>query len=429
MAEEFFFNEFRQALENALEELGDEYSSEVTPFEDLYCSVWNPHESSRSIGGVVIASDGSWGTAEFSGGLRTWYVRALSHVQSEENLTPIFRTVVKVGHSLGGRAALMRSLEAENLLEAITRFGEKPLLALFDGSLYPYFSLYPDRLEKEVEYAETYARALSRLFTLVEKGIVLVGVVKDSEVNWLRMRLLLDKLRVEIPKLGDYIRRERNPQRIIQAIEEHTSRVEVEARASLGEYGRGFLSTICDEVLLDILVKDPGYTCPMALAPHNLYLEEEIKAGTMDWWGSRLRKRVSAQGYTDLIDAFDELYRHPPLAMFYWRPHHGLGVYRVDVPCSLLGYDVEWGSMVEDVIIWDRDVLEALGRICASLNSLSPSPYTVKPLLEVDEVVRMKEGTFSKAYQPIIQSELQRRGILVRPKKRHLRDYARRYMR
>ena len=428
MAEDLFFNEFRHSLEEAVEELGEEYSDEEFSFGDVCRSVWNPYDSLRSFGGAVIASDGSFGAADFSGGLRAWYVRGLSHVQSGESLRPIFRVTVKAGYRLRGLRSLMKSLEAETLLEAVEGSKEEPVLALFDGTLYPYFSPYPDRLEKEVEYAEAYALALNGLLRLVEEGVVLVGVVKDSEVNWLRMRLLLDGFREEFPELGRYVRRERNPQRIIDSIEEHTQRVDDETKARLNEFRKGFLSPACDEELLGVLANEPGYTCPMALAPHNLYLGEEVKAGTSDWWSSRLRERVNTQGYTKLIDAFDELYRRTPLAMFYWRPHHRLGVYRIDVPCSLLGYDVEWGDLGEDVVIRNEKALEALAGICGLLNGLSPEPYTVKPLLDVDEAVRMKEVVFSKAYYPIIQSELDRRGFKAYPKKRHWRDYARRYM-
>lgn len=428
MAEDLFFDEFRRSLEDAVRELGEEYSDVEFPFGDVCRSVWNPCGSLRNFGGAVIASDGSFGAADFSGGLRAWYVRGLSHVQYGESIRPIFRVMVKAGYRLGGLRTLMKSLEAEALLEAIQRSKGEPVLALFDGSLYPYFSPYPDRLEKEVKYAEAYARALNGLLHLVEEGVVVVGVVKDSEVNWLRMRLLLDKLREEFPELGHYIRRERNPQRIIQAMEEHFPPLDGEVKARLDEFRRGFLSPICDEELFGVLAREPGYTCPMALAPHNLYLGEEVKAKTSDWWSSRLRERVNTQGYTGLIDAFDELYSRAPLAMFYWRPHHGLGVYRVDVPCSLLGYEVEWGDLGEDVMIRDKKALEALARICGLLNGLSPEPYTVKPLLDVDEAVRMKEAVFSKAYYLIIQSELEKKGFRAYPKKRHWRDYARRYM-
>ena len=427
MTEEFFFNEFRRALDRELKQLGDEYRSENIPCEDLYRSIWNLCESSKKHEGVIVASDGSMGTADFSGGLKVWYARALSHVQSEKDLKPFFYVKVKTGYRIGGLNSLMKSVEAENLLATIRKYKDKPILAIFDGSLYPFFSLYPEILKEEAEYVKDFARALNGLFSLVEKGVKLMGVVKDSEINWLCMRLLLDSLRNEFPELVYHIRRERWPRHIIQAIDEQIPKVNSKDATRLNEYRRGFMSQICDETIFDILVKEPGYTCPMALAPRSLYLGEEVKARTKDWQSSRLRERLIKE-YADLITVFDELYSHPPLATFYWRPHHGLGVYRVDVPCSLLGYNDEWGSLGEDVLIRNKEALEGLGEICALLNGLSPEPYTVKPLLDVDEMVRMKEMVFSKAYLPIIQSELQKRGIMACPKKREWRDYARRHL-
>ena len=67
MSEELFFNEFKRSLDRELDQLGDEYRLEI-PFEDLHRSVWNLWGLSKKHGGVVVASDGSMGTVEFSGG-------------------------------------------------------------------------------------------------------------------------------------------------------------------------------------------------------------------------------------------------------------------------------------------------------------------------------------------------------------------------
>jgi hypothetical protein len=58
----------------------------------------------------------------------------------------------------------------------------------------------------------------------------------------------------------------------------------------------------------------------------------------------------------------------------------------------------------------------------SALNSLSPEPLFVKPLMEVDQIVRLDRKLYSQVYEPLLTTELRRRGIRALERKRRRRD-------
>jgi len=123
-----------------------------------------------------------------------------------------------------------------------------------------------------------------------------------------------------------------------------------------------------------------------------------------------------------LIDVLDSFYAQPPIAIFYWKPKPESGVYRIDTPSNLLGYEDKCGDLSEDIFSDDRG-LEAAQSLVATLNWLSHEPYVVNPLTEVDAVVRLDRKLYKQAYEPMIMEELRKKGFKVNPRKRSMRDF------
>ncbi|MFQ5711532.1 MAG: hypothetical protein ACE5GD_07095 [Candidatus Geothermarchaeales archaeon] len=426
MVEDLFYPYFQERLGRALQDLGP---YEVNKnFRGLYLSCWNPYKSASKPRGAVVACDGSFGKAEYTGGLSAWYLRALAHTSVSNGFTdPVPRVSVEIGYRMGGIGMALKALEAQTLQEAVERMkNHGRVVGLFDGTFYPLIPPFPERLDREAKHLEGYVKAFSSLLRQVEEGwLILLGVVKDSEVNYLRTRILIRELVSELPELEETLMRERTADKVARALTSVAKRTSPQRRKVLDRFIEEFQSQASDEELYDAVASEPGYTTPLALAPQPIFLSEEVKARSENWWDTRLRNRLDSWGFEDLREALDDLYWQTPIATLYWRPPHGLGVYRVDVPASLLGFRGVWGDMEGDVLIEYEE--EAAEHLCSILNGLSPAPHTVKPLVDVDSLVRMDEGVFSRVYEPIFTSKMREKGFAGRPKKRRLRELIRGY--
>ena len=403
--ERVFRSLFLEQLKNALERLAPPDPSMPRPVRDMLSTVWRGFPRSERPE-CFAACDGSSGTAVYSGGITVWLLRA---VCVSEKGAPDARVWVEAGHRLRGRGYALKALELELLADAAERLPSgSPVL--HDGTLYPTLPPSPERLVKRRKYVERFLSALVRLLkTCLGRGLRVAGVSKDSDVSYLRVKLALDYLSSQ----GIHLGRERSLRRIVREL----GRL---GRSPAAEAVRNELEIpTSDQEEVEASTSGPGYTAPLVLAPHVLYLGEEIKAGTRDWWGSRVRARwLEYEELRPVVERLDELYELPPVYVTYWRPHHGLGVYRVD--SLAVFHDGKWGDLSADRL--SRDGCDEAERLMAMLNGLSPPPHTVKPLLDADELVRVKGLVFREGYEPVIRDALRTKGFYARPRRRVIRD-------
>jgi hypothetical protein len=183
------------------------------------------------------------------------------------------------------------------------------------------------------------------------------------------------------------------------------------------------MSMSSDEEMLDECAAKPGFTVPTALAPQPLFLSEEVKAKTRRWTDSRIRGRLLKAGppLSEVASTLDAVYELPPVVISYWRPWHGLGVYRVDVCGWAFGLDVEWNSVEADRLL-NAEAAATFRGVAAFLNALSPEPFAIKPLLDADDLVRLSAGTYRECYEPLIIEALRKAGFKALPTKRALRE-------
>lgn len=427
MSEELFFSDYTRKLADAMNSLKPTAIHENSWARDLYLSKWISFGDSTTFNGVIISCDGSVAESSFSGGLTAWYARALAHIyRPGEPLTPLPLSDVRIGYRMAGKTWFMRTLELRLLRQAIERCLEsssQDILALCDGSLYLTILHYPPHLERMADTLLGYVRELSALLRLVlERGVKLIGVSKDSDARYVRARLLLEALIREDERSLPLVRL-RSIGGIRNKLKSLIDAADESRKSILGKFLEEFESELSDEELYDIITKEPGFTHPLVLAPQTLYVSEEIKADTKDWWGSVFRARLNQrESLAPLAEALDALYQLPPIAISYWRPHHGLGMYRLDIPSGLLGFSMRWGDMWGDMFLEGLSWLNPFKSYVSALNSLSPEPLFVKPLMEVDQIVRLDRKLYSQVYEPVLTTELRRRGIRALERKRRRRD-------
>jgi hypothetical protein len=387
---------------------------------DIYASFWRVFDGAESNQASLIVADGSLSSTTFRGGVRAVYVRAIANTYDGGRLVGRLPEVrVRVGHRLRRATLYMRAAEFDCLRGALDgcRGGGA---AVCDGNIYP--AIHPTIVggsRQEAEALTEYLEALYRLYEAsMERGVLLLGVAKDSFVNYLRARIIASRISEIDPDLGSELSRERSMKNIASRIGEAAER----APKTLGDFLREAMRPTSDEEALEECTSSPGFTAPLMLAPQPIYLGEEIKAGTINWWGSRIRARLRMRRrLRGVSEALDRVYSLPPVVMFYWRPWHGLGVYRVDVGGWAFGVDREWGGVEGDSFMPE----EAAGRcieIVAMLNSLSPSPFAVKPLVDADALVRLSQRTYKECYEPMLVSCLRMAGLRALPTKRDLRE-------
>lgn len=424
LIEEAFFSIFMKELRDSVESLTPPKPRNGWS-RGLYLSKWREFGDSVRPEGAVVACDGSISESSFSGGLMVWTARAVAHIYScEDEVRSIPGVAVKIGYRLKGRPYFMKALELETLNRAVREaereFGE--VFALFDGSLYLRFLHHLPRLESMREIFQRYVEALINCLKAVQGGnISIVGLSKDSDVSYLRARILLDAMLMEEPEIGEELRSE---QRSVKRMAERLKEL-VRQRPGdpvLKRYLEELYLEVSDEALYMDLAVEPGFTVPLLLAPQTHFITEEVEKGTRSWWESSFRERLRSSPMLQALSSLlDEYYSQPPIATSYWRVRSELGVYRVDIPSTLLGFEGRCGDLQEDKFLNGEGVSKA-GELMAALNWLTREPYVANPLTEVDVVVRLDRSLYRQVYEPVIAEELARRGFKVMPRKRWIRD-------
>jgi len=420
LAEDIFFLLFSKALSN-LKVTAVEISEYL---KNIYASHWCTfRDKDEKYPGSFVVADGSYQSTAFQGGVRALCVRAIANRYEGNVLANYYPDVaVKLGFRLKRASLYMKALELKCLRRALNDCSDGSI-AIHDGTIYPTIS--PKSLagvtEQEVDAILEWLGSLYELYKFaMDHGHVLLGVVKDSHVNYLRSRILVRCIADVDYKLGEAISRERSLKNIASCLREALS---ASPNDALEEFLREAELMTSDEEVFEICTSEPGFTKPLLLAPQPLYLSEEVKAGTRNWRESRLRSRLESSSLLKPVSGvLDRIYSLPPILMFYWRPWHGYGVYRVDVASWVLNVGLRSDEMEGDRLIDDLDLVEKCRKIVSALNSLSPEPYAVKPLTDADELVRLRRSVYQESYEPVLIDYLRGEGLRAHPTKRARRE-------
>ncbi|MEM2187973.1 MAG: DNA double-strand break repair nuclease NurA [Thermoproteota archaeon] len=417
MAEDIFFQQYIKSLSRL--DLPSPPSFEER--RSIYVGFWHVFSGKRAVPSFAVV-DGSRFISAFRGGVKAVCSRALTQVYEGGRLVDDVKEIdVKVGRRLGRPSLYMRALELRCVKRALEKHPSISI-AICDGDLYPQIHPALARFsEEEVEAYIAYLSAFLELYELAERrGILLIGVSKDSFVNYLRARIITASISKEDPGLGQRLARERSMRRIVRALASATSQTGV-----LKHYLSEAEAATSDEEAFDESASEPGISRPLILAPQPIYFGEEIEAGTRSWGVSRIRVRLRQSGlpFSEVTALLDRIYEMPPAILFYWRPWHGVGVYRVDVSGWGVGVKCKWEEVEGDCFLPDDEV-PACMEIASTLNGLSPEPFAVKPLLDVDGLVRFDRGTFKECYEPLLIDALRRAGFKAVLTKRDIRELA-----
>jgi len=314
LAEDAFFPRFMDAVSK----IGPPNTPFNDSFRDVYLSYWREFAGKTLDLPSFAVADGSRSSTTFRGGIRVVCVRALANVYVGNKLVGNVSDVdVRAGHRLRRASLYMRALEFKCLKKAIE--SNDVLLAVCDGDLYP--SIHPiivKRTGQEVEAYIEYLKALCELYECaLKRNVMLVGLTKDSFVNYLRAKVLSQYIIENNIELDSEISRIRSIKNVEKRLKEKKIRSK-NLEVLVKEASR--LSS--DEEIYDEYAAKPGFSVPLVLAPQPIYLSEEIKAGTKTWRGSKIRRRLKARNppFRDVADAFDRLFSLPPIVLSYWRP-------------------------------------------------------------------------------------------------------------
>jgi len=424
MAEEQFFSMFMERLREEVEKLPPQ--DLTTSFtQHIYAKHWNTCDRCNEPDYPIIVCDGSPGSSLFSGGLTFWVARAVAHTYVKGTLVKATPDVeVKAGYRLEGQSFFTKAVELGALRraveEAVKEYGKA--FAIYDGSFYLVFLHHRPYIEAGREALERYVSELSSLLQLgMKDDVKILGVSKDSDVTYLRAHIILEELlELDVPELSYY-----------RSIRQMREKMSEETKLLLNTDSlRGFLKEIefdiSDEALYDKLMKDAGFTTPLILAPQTCYATQEVKMGRRRWNDANLWVRPP-ETLIPLFKEIGRLYGLPPIAVTYWKPRHCLRTYRLDVPSNLLGYDAECGDLTSDKFA-DSNVVDRMKDLVATLNWLDREAYGIRPLVDVDEIVRLVRRRYKTAYEPVISEELKSHGFDAKPRKRSVReDFMRRY--
>ncbi|MBO3799931.1 MAG: DNA double-strand break repair nuclease NurA [Candidatus Brockarchaeota archaeon] len=418
MAEEQFFQMFLSGLCESLNRLIP-LDFDSSPFKSSYLSKWCSYGETCKPDGAVVACDGSISESSFSGGLVIWTARAVAHVYSEEGRPDsLMEAGVEAGYRLQGRQFFLRLLELRTLRRALEKASQshERVFGIFDGSLYLTFLHNRNRLRVYSRLFENYVRELTLLLKLVDEKKIVVGICKDSDISYLRAKIMVDILHSLDPELAAEARG-RSIRRIREVLSERIKDSTQDLlKACLKELEQDF----SDEGVYSEIAPGPGFTRPLLLAPQTIFLTSET--GSTDWWDSRFRTRLEKDnGLKGVLRALDEYFSSPPVALTYWRPKISFRVYRVDVPSSLLGYSGASGSLSGDLFTDDSGIEKAKA-VFGVLNLLYQEPHVVQPLAEVDCIARLSRSLYKDSYEPVIVEELRRRGFKASPRRRSIRN-------
>ena len=423
MSEESFFLMFSEELHESISRLTPP-ELESSRSKALFLSKWNSHNASSDPNGAVVACDGSLGESSFTGGLTAWVSRAMAHIYAKDgSVECIPEVAVEVNYRLEGQSLFMKALELRVLRKAIEKASREHsrILGLIDGSLYLTFFHYRERLESMAWIFEKYLNELCSLLELAGEDTVIVGLSKDSDISYLRAKILLDAILRTEGSLEVELSRGRSIKRMREKLGEVIAGAPKDT--PLYEYFIELEQDISDEGLYSQIAPDPGFTTPLMLAPQTLFVTGEIKRGTKNWWKSMFRDLLEGSNRMNgVLNGLDNYFMKPPIALTYWRPKQATGVYRVDIPSNLLGHDGASGDLSEDTFRDDIGI-EKTKSIVGMLNGISHEPYVVNPLTEVDAIVRLDRALYKQAYEPLIIEELRGKGFRINHRKRGLRDF------
>ncbi|MEM2351115.1 MAG: DNA double-strand break repair nuclease NurA [Thermoproteota archaeon] len=418
MAEEQFFRIFLSRLRESLDRLIP-LDFDSSPFKSSYLSKWCSYSEACEPDGAVVACDGSISESSFSGGLVIWTARAIAHVYSRGGKPDsLMEAGVEAGYRLQGRQFFLKLLELRTLRRALEKASQshEKVFGIFDGSLYLTFLHHRDRLRIFSKIFENYVRELTLLLKLVDEKKMVVGISKDSDISYLRAKIMIDILQSIDPELAAEARG-RSIRRIREVLSE---RIRDSTQDLLKTCLKELEQDLSDEGVYSEIAPGPGFTRPLLLAPQTIFLTGEEKS--TGWWDSRFRMRLKQdEELKGVLVTLDEYFSNPPVALTYWRPKMSFRVYRVDVPSSLLGYGGAGGSLSGDLFTDDLGVEKAKA-VFDVLNLLHQEPHVVQPLAEVDYIARLSRSLYKDSYEPLIVEELRRRGFKASPRRRSIRD-------
>ena len=422
MAEEQFFQMFLEKVRESISRLKP-IDLQDPVFRNAYLSKWNSCQESAPPNGAIVACDGSFGESSFSGGLVVIVARAIAHIYSvkQSSVARVLEVDTRADYRLQGRAIFMKTLELRVLRSAIEKtlreYGEA--FGVFDGSLYLTFLHHEDRLKRVSWIFEKYVEELTNILRLAEKGIKIVGVSKDSDINYLRAKIIASVLTKFCGESNSGVIRGRSLKKLLKDFKDkYWDKFEESLR---GLFLKELEQDFSDEGIYSELATEPGFTTPLALAPHTIFLTGESKA--KGWYDTNFRKRIERDSdLSGVLKRLDEYFSSTPIALTYWRPPGAAGVYRLDVPASLLGYQRKCGDLTEDVFLEGEEYLSAMRNIVSMLNWMRQGPYAVYPLVQVDSIAKLDRNLYKTAYEPVIVEELRRRGFKAGPRKRSIRD-------
>jgi hypothetical protein len=419
MAEEQFFQMFLSGLRESVGRLSPP-GFNSSPFKASYLSKWCPYDEACEPDGAVAACDGSISESSFSGGLVVWVARSVAHIYSRgREPVSLLEAGVEAGYRLQGRELFLRALELRTLRRALEKAFQSHgrVLGIFDGSLYLTFLHNRDRLKAVSRVFESYVKELTLLLKLVDGERMVIGLSKDSDISYLRAKIMIDILHSLDPGLAS-VARGRSIRRIREVLSEKVKGLSSDSmlETCFNELEQDF----SDEGVYSEIAPGPGFTKPLLLAPQTIFLTGETRSTS--WWDSGFRSRLKRdEALKGVLEALDSYFSNPPVALTFWRPSLSSRVYRVDIPSNILGYSDAGGSLSADFFIDDSGV-EKAKKIFGVLNRLQHEPHIVHPLAEVDSIARLSRSIYRYAYEPVVVEELRRRGFKASPRRRSIRD-------
>ncbi|MBS7655708.1 DNA double-strand break repair nuclease NurA [Candidatus Bathyarchaeota archaeon] len=399
-------------------------------FRKIYEELWIEHNFVAPLNFNFMVCDGSRGLTEFQGGIKALYARALVHsFKGKEFIDRIAETKVFVDYLLQKEDSYMKAVELNALKKALEKVDEA--LAIYDGSLYPTFPLSALNNEKIAKAKTEEFKALAAVYKQAyDENQVLIGFCKDSNVSYIRAKVLIDCLKIEAPRIGEEVSRQMYPSRIAKKLKKLKEEASEREKKLLESYCYEFELKTSDEEVFSNLSLNPGFTTPLILAPQPLYLEAAYEK-KRDWWNSIFREKTSKlkPELYEIVKLLDEVYSLPPLATICWKPHHGLEVHRVDLSGWSLGVKMKWGDLKENIFIKEKAFINCCKEIVEKLNALSLTPTIIGPLTDVDTLVRIDNSVYRDVYEPILINTLKKTGLKAKLRRRRLREILLRRMR
>lgn len=417
-----FFKEFSKELDK----LKIPKSHLLSPIwqKSIYKERWVKFSKVKEVNKYVVC-DGSGAKSSLSGGIKVLMLRALAHICKGFNVKESFPKVeIKIAKNVFPSLSL-KALELSTLKE-VSKKVSKASLIIHEGTIYPILNPRLIRDEEGLKAVKELMQAFLELFTIVkDRELVLIGLCKDSNVSYVRTRAILERLlsETEIAKevIGESF--ERNAKRMADRLKKVKEKLSGNLIQTVEYYINELLTLTSDEEVFDCICDEAGFSIPLVLAPNVLFFSEEIKAGNMYWKDTAIRRRLHARKeWRELGKIMDLIYELPPVAISYWRPWHRLGVYRVDIFCNYFDLEERWSELSKDGFLLEEGYVSKAKELVSMLNYLSPEPFVIKPLMDIDELVRIKRAVYERTYEVLIKDKLKKLGYRALPAKRTLRD-------